>query len=78
MNADIADNITQHNNHIPLVLTVNVNDIPTTVSNDRAANKEFNAKLDWSSLTKNNLVAYYNNTDKHLSDIHLPKGSYFV
>ena len=57
--------------HIPLAFTVNVGDIP--VSNESALNNEFTAKLDWSSLTKDNLLAYYNNTDKLLSHIHLPK-----
>ena len=55
--------------HIPLAFTVNVGDIP--VSNESALNNEFTAKLDWSSLTKDNLLAYYNNTDKLLSHIYI-------
>lgn len=30
-------------------------------------------KLDWSTLSEEDLLAYYNNTDQYLSNVYLPK-----
>ncbi len=56
--------------HIPVFLVINVDYFIAMSNNESNINA---AKMDWSALTKEDLLAYYVSTDKCLSDIHLPR-----
>lgn len=59
--------------HIPLALTINIEELPSTVSNNNAISGNVSTKLDWSTLSEEDLLAYYTNTDHYLSNVYLPR-----
>lgn len=59
--------------HIPLALTINIEELPSTVSNDNAISGNVSTRLDWSTLSEEDLLAYYTNTDHYLSNVYLPR-----
>lgn len=56
--------------HIPFTMSIEMDALP-------ALNKNINinniGKLDWSSLTKEEILGYYARTDQSLSNIHIPR-----
>ncbi len=60
--------------HITLAFTINVEELPSTVSN--SACNATTSKLDWSMLTREHVLEYYNNTHIFLRNIHMPKEAF--
>ncbi len=57
--------------HIPVSVVINVDYLIAMSNNESNINV---AKMNCSALTKEDLLAYYVNTDKRLSDINLSLG----
>lgn len=55
---------------IPFAMQINVEHLPVLSSKTNSGNKE---KLDWSALTKEDILDYYAQTDKFLSNINLSR-----
>lgn len=56
--------------HIPVAMAINVENISVLSRNGNSVSTE---KLDWSTLTNEDILDYYAHTEKSLCNIHLPR-----
>ena len=59
--------------HIPLAFTIYVAELPSIITNIKDVRGNVSSRIDWSTLTDDDLVTYHTYTDLYLNNIHLPK-----
>lgn len=56
--------------HISVIMSIKIDALPVLNKNININNAE---KIDWSSLTEEEILGYYVRTDQSLSNIHIPR-----
>ena len=57
--------------HIPFTMSIEIDALPA-LNKNKNINMNI-GKLDWSSLTKEEILGYHARTDQSLSNIHIPR-----